>query len=432
MDALRNVRSSKSAVLANALNNQVGFPKKLIACVFEHMGIRLTRVAVSKSWQPNAMAVMGATNSGVRAIRSNLTTFADILSKINEVYDDRTATLKEDRMKESHFVFQLEVTSAFWGIRDGAGDYVYTADEVASVILHELGHFDHWIRVGLRGYRRIIDAGDIIDYVKQSPDPETIAALLEKLNKSPYIGNSWQPILKAVNQYFAGNPNQVEERYLEAISSMCILVEAEFSTRMLRIIGTALPLKLDRRESLSIEVDAERSADEFAARNGAYEAHVKAFTKMYNEDNGAAYRTLRQFLWSGPALSLLYLNRFFSAFHIGAEDVAFGYDPLFRRLGLTIQAAKHAFSDADLSDSAKQDIHQQIVSAEEYLKAVASTPRRKIRLQIKSWVEAVGKMGRIVGSPIHSRQMGDYWRLQNATRDLSRNPLHYIAQRHTL
>jgi hypothetical protein len=177
------------------------------------------------------------------------------------------------------------------------------------------------------------------------------------------------------------------------------------------------------------EVDSERSADEFAARNGAYAPLISALKKMADFEDTESSVYVKQFMWVFPGVIFSFLMKFSSLFKISGEDISFGYDPIVRRLELIAQTAKHAFSNTDLPQHVKEDIFSQIKEIEMYIKEREMSPYRIVRKNIKVWKDEFSKFGRIIISPLHSRLGGDYRRLQDANRNLGRHSLYYLSDK---
>ena len=408
--------------------------KRWIKSIFEaHMGIKLTSVTVENSIEPNLICWMFMDSpSYTKNTKDNTKSSGMMMELINQFYSDKKGYYDTREVFPQHYQFGLTVFTSLWTLLNKDGSFLLTAEELAAATLHEAGHVDHFIRNSKRIYADMVDASDIVSYIKQYPDKEVVLALLKNIKKSNNLDKSWLGVLTTVEKYFTtSNALDSQEQY-EALAALGALVTTEIADFTLKQINTSYPILGPAErvvETRLVNVDIERSADEFASRNGAYQALTSLTAKLHSLGTVDNSTYLRQFLWSSPATILGYLHYFGSLFSINAEDIANGYDPAIKRIELIIETAKHAFSDLNLSAEIKKNIHQQIVESEAYLKTYRSTNHQQIRSKLKQWKDTVGKLGRIVASPFQDRLSQDYERLQDSTRSLSRHSLFYLADK---
>lgn len=409
------------------------YPKKLKQIIHKHMGITISKVEVVESRGVNAFATFDVSDSLMKQLESGKKSFPNIIDTITSVYDDHSASIKTNNTPSPQFGFHFGIYVGFWRMRNPDGSFHFSADELAAVTLHEIGHFDHWIRTMSQPIIRTLDASDLLDYVKHQPDRKMILTILSKLKTSKHLDASWSPILKTTDKYFKSTQDYVAPEYTQAVTALETLIVAEISSRSVRDFNVlsfwGMYEKAQTPTTKLYEIDAERSADEFASRNGAYAPLASALQKMnaFNDKQSLLY--VKQFMWTFPGILVSALSKFSALLQISAEDIAYGYDPIIRRLELIAQTAKHAYADSDLPQDVKDDIRQQIQVTETYIRERERSPYRVLRKQIKEWKDAIGKFGRIIGSPLQSRLQGDYHRLQDANRDLGRHSLYYLADK---
>jgi hypothetical protein len=381
----------------------------------------------------NAYATLDIPDSLVNKLEKDRVTLPNLMQKINSVYDDRSGTVISQSNSYKDFGFQFGIYTGFWRMRKKDGSFYFTPEEIAAITLHEIGHFDYWIKVMSQPITRMLDASDLIDYVKDKPEPKTILLILDRLRASKYLDRSWRDMLKVTRDYFGSKPDITNPEYTQALTAMEALIVAEVGNKSVSDINvmtiwgeydhTNLP------NTRLYEVDSERSADEFAARNGAYAPLISALKKMADFEDTESSVYVKQFMWVFPGVIFSFLMKFSSLFKISGEDISFGYDPIVRRLELIAQTAKHAFSNTDLPQHVKEDIFSQIKEIEMYIKEREMSPYRIVRKNIKVWKDEFSKFGRIIISPLHSRLGGDYRRLQDANRNLGRHSLYYLSDK---
>lgn len=429
---LESPRASGKEV--NLTLKSLGFIEKIKNTVKDVMNIPISKVIVMESLHPNAMAFFDGFNRKIPSVKNKSMTFGMVMQKIENLYDDKTAVLDNDNSKLD-FTFKLGITTSFWSIRNKDKSFYFTPEELAAITLHELGHFDHWIRTYGRIHAKIIDASEIVTYVKAHPDKDTILEILKRVRESNILDKSWTVILNNTENYFRKTNSFEDQEHLEALNIVATLVSVGLSnytlTKFNMVQDAYYRPKTVGHTSSGIKdliLDAERSADEFAARNGAYEYLVSGllkFTELYQNKTNLllAQRSLYKNYFFFQSL-----KEFNIQFDYYAEDVMSGYDPIIRRVELIVETAKHAFSDANLPTDVRSDLIEQIKQSETYIKEYKSANRSLIRDKFKAWVNAIEKFGRILKSPFENRVQGDYDKLHEATRHLSRNPLHYIAK----
>lgn len=431
-DALRELKKASPAKY-NIQLKLLDYPKKLKAIVKHHTGLNLITVTVVESRSVNAYATIDMQKNLIDRITKGRQYLPNVLDKINNVYDDRKAKVEDDKVIPSDIGFHFGIFVGFWRMRNSDGSFHFTPEELAAVTLHEIGHFDHWIRTLSKPILKVLDASDIITYVKSDPDRKIILTILDKLKVSKSLDKSWSAVLKVTDLYFRSNVTYSDPQLTEALTCLETLIVAEVSSASLAHVNT-LSLFLEHPQHSTPNtklygVDAERSADEFAARNGAYSELASSLVKITDLSDTNSLMTVNQFVWVFPGVIFSTLMKLSSLLQVSMEDIAFGYDPIVRRLELVAQTAKHALSDSELPIEIKSDILEQIKTTEMYIQKRAKSPYRTFRKKIKDWKDAVGKYGRVVISPIHDRTMVDYQRLQDASRNLGRHSLYYLSEK---
>ncbi len=425
-EALLEASNSSLKVLSGL--RKIGFTQALMTLIKKHMNINLTRIDIDEESFPNAMCVLYATNFFDKTVTNKKQTIGQVFEKIHALYDDKEGYLQKTLDKKSPVLFYLYITTGWWTTKQ-EGRYFLKPEEMAAIILHELGHVDHYIRQVQRVYYRMMDAHDLIDYTLEYPSRDVIQTIIDKLKTSSLLNKQWRDVLTTTEQYFNHHSNPEDPSYLEALSALSALVTAEAAWYNLSSFWGNIVFPISDEIITDItHVDIERSADEFASRNGAYEALSTALTKIYSLIDKNSYLYYKQFLWSAPAAIMASLQKFKALFEVSGEEITGTYDPLIRRLELIVETGKHAYGQINLPSHIQQDIRNQLKQCETYIKEYRSTNRYKMRQKIINWLNVVGKTNRLIFAPFHNRLIKDYERLQQATRSIARNPFYYLNE----
>lgn len=428
-DALREAYSASQADIFVTLK-KLGLDTDIKDIVEKRLGIKLSIVDIVESVSPNLMAKAKANRTYLRATKKKTKTSGMMFEEINRLYNNRTSKLDNYPKIDLPFSFSISVHTSMWMLRNQDKSFYFTAENLAAATLHEIGHIDDWIRNCSRIVNNNIDAADIIDYINHTPDKAVIDGLISNIKKSPHLDKSWLTLVQETEQYFKTTNSFDNSAYYEALSVLTTIVTSEVGSRNLPFINSLIESnKFSKVRTRLSNVDEERAADEFASRNGAYRDLIEMVAKLNQLATTKTDLVFRQFLWYTPSIILGLLIQFTTMFDLSAGDISGGYDPIIRRLELIVETAKHSFSEASLSDESKVDIKRQIVESEQYIKDYNSTFHSKVRESIKIWKSNVSKFGRIIKSPVQDRLVGDYERLQDSTRSLSRNPLYYLADK---
>jgi hypothetical protein len=412
----------------------IGFGDQLKALVKTNMNLTISGVFIVESIEPNAMAIMSEGKKRLPDIKNGKASFGMVMEKLHNLYDDKIGYLNTTDKDNIPFEFRMAISTAFWSLRNKGG-FVFSSEEIAAIILHELGHYDHLIRTFDKTYSKIIDASEIVEYVKSAPDRETVLQLLKFVKTSGKLDKSWSKIVEVTQDYFSKTNSFDSPEYIEAINTVCSIVIAGLSRYTLSQINFSQnPInrpKLLGSSSVGLKdiiLDTERSADEFASRNGAYSELSSALIKIDELYNHKTSVLLAQRSLYRQKFVFLTLREFNAKLSYYAEDISAGYDPIFRRIELIVETAKHAFSDPTLSSDLKEELKVQIQTSEKYLKEYRSKYRSDFRELFTSWKNNINRFGRLFKTPFEDRVSKDYDKLQESTRHLSRNPLYYIAK----
>jgi hypothetical protein len=352
------------------------------------------------------------------------------MDKIAVLYDDRKGAMSEFiDIKTCPFVFKIILNVGLWMMHNEDNSPYFTPAELAAATLHEVGHVDHFIRTAYDLQNRLINASDIIEYVRSHYDPEVVRSLIKAIRESKHLDRESARMVNLVETYFSTSNSQDDPYYWEALSTLGLIIAGYESNTTVRNYADLITQTSANIYTRVNKVDSERSADEYALRNGAY-ADLASIMSKFDKLLGTKFKDFYEHI-AGYKLGVVgqLMHSFKITFDVRLEEVANGYDPLLRRMELMTETAKHAFHRDDLSPEEQADIKSQITEAETYINEYRSGNHRKVRALLKTWKDNVGKFGRLIASPVQNRLSKDYGRLQDANRALSRNPLYYLAKK---
>lgn len=410
------------------------FSETLKSVIKKHMNIDIHKVLIVNSSGPNAFVTSAISKEGLKIQKSKKSTLVLEVSKLEDLYDDKTGKISNHN-EDSVLRFFFGITTGLLETKDEEGNPFYTTEELTAVTLHELGHYDHFIRSRSQVVSKIIDAADIVDYIQETPKKETLLKIIDLIRKSNTLDSSWTKILNHVEKQISTDYDLNKKISIETVNTLSVVFSNSIATitlNMYKKFFEELPKSIFLGSSnlgvKDIRLDSERSSDEFAVRNGGMNPLMSFLTKterLYQGDLSNLFLTQSA---NSQTFMIYTLQTFRSRLRYYAEDLNKRYDPLMRRLELLIETSKHAFSDPKLPDEIKSDMILQIKESEKYLKEYRSMERSRERDTVSRWVESINKFDRFIKAPFSYRLLSDYDRLQESTRHLSRNPLHYIAK----
>ena len=422
-DALYEAKIASDEDVSKALL-KTDFKNKILEVIVSETHFPISNVSVYKDPNPILQITLQTNRDYLK--QTSPKTSGMMMEELHRLYDDRVGKIVDPMdTSKSPYGFKLVFYTGLWRVRDDEGNFYFTADEIAAGILHELGHADHWIRTYGRIQNRLLNASDIIDYIKSNPDPELVKNLIKAIKKSKYVNKSWNKIIEVIEQYFSTSNSLDDPVYYEALSTLTTLMASEIANASLKDLTLISQQAADKISTQTSIVDAERSADEFASRSGSYKSLMSFLSKLELLRGPKFADWYKQIAGERASKIVLMFEKFKSIFNVYPEDVADGYDPFIRRLELILETAKHAFHDDHLSPLDASYIKTQILEAEEILQKHKS-PQRVL---IKQWKINIEKFGRIVKAPFDNRLTKDYERLQESTRSLSRHPLYFLAHK---
>ncbi len=427
IDVVRELHSDDKRYVFKVLS-KTNFQEDLKTVISKYLGNLFDSVKLISDTSPNAAMIVfhrpKMISNQYKKMSSNM-----ILTDISKYFDDKNFQIDTSNIDKIYAEFKMIINVGFFYLKDSEGNFLFSPEEIAAVILHELGHIDYLLRTEARSIKILQNSSDIVNYLQNTPDLETIKEIISYIEKSDKLNSDWNKIFKTTKKYFDTNPNQTDPIYIEALNSLILVLGFYTSVRVNKYLNQDMLVSYSKIKTSEFFVDNERSADEFAARNGAYSSLVSALSKMYKRDSEM---TKNSYILDSP-FKLDSIGRIFwyfeEVFNFKMEYVNSEYDPILRRLNLIVETAKHAFHDPNLDQETKQYIREEISNAEKYIKDFSSQKHVRIRRSLYKWMTTVEEIGKLIALPFKSRLTVDYHRLQQTTRSLTRHPLYYLADK---
>lgn len=432
-DALVGLKNASPEEYVHKLN-KLQFPTDLAETIYTHTGLIIGQVFLVRTPMAGAFSNAMLKGKDYKQITDNKNTIHQIVSKVNLLYDDKEGKIERPKKSNPGLVFIIGLYMGLWRYRRPDNSYYFTAENIAAITLHELGHCDIFMKTLGAAHRVLEDVNDVVTYIRKEPDVKVIRAILDHLDKSKYLDRSWRPILKSVTDEFLSKTTHSVDEYEIMVSAIETLLAADVSDYQVVTMNASIwtgkfEANLATVKTGNYRVEHERLADEYAARHGSYDALVEAMQKLDNLPRRTTNPDIVVNDWSVPSVILGISDEFKVIFGISNPEINARYDTLSRRLELIIQAAKHAFANPDLPKEVVDDLKSQIANAEKTISDINKSGYQQARMALRVWRQNISKFGRISLSPLVGRMELDYGRLQDATRDISRNSLYYLARK---
>lgn len=425
--ALKDAKNASNKEIIKILKS-IKFSDHFDAIIKKHTGLPFLGVKINENSNPDFYCSIRK-NENYDPEKPRFTRKGALLSKINDHYNDRKGRLIDSiPVSKSPFHFIVFMNSGIFKVRELDGSFTFLPEEIAALILHEIGHVDLWIRIGRRAQQRLNDTSDMIDYIETEPPKENILSLIENLSQHKNIRQEWGDVLQVISSSVSSS-EKIDSDYKEALSALSIVVVSDAAGAEVKILQAPQSIDYQRRKTTIFSVDEERSADEYSTRHGSTGPLISALTKLDRLESSDTERYINQVLGSDLPIILTMFFKFYAKFNTRPEVMSGGYDSLLRRLELIIETAKHAFHDDKLPPEAARQIKEDILQAEKYLDDYRKADYRKARQSLLQWKENVKKFGRIISLPFSNRLDKDYAKLQDANRSLGKHSLYYLAKK---
>ena len=383
---------------------------KVIEIVKRYTGFTLTQVKLMKSKGPNAFILWKNTWSSKTVPQA-------MIASMERLYDDKTGLLK-DSAKQKLPRLVLTLTH---GLFNG-----FTSVEIASIILHEVGHIDYTVRFERLSQHTLVDTSNILTGLNGNPSVDDIRAIVkiivQNTNKIP---KPYLPAVQSIARYVDKPINVKDAQFLETVSTLAMLIQLTAGAKIISRLQLSIVLKPDHFSTDQKFLDEEANADDYAVRQGAGPGLTSAMAKIHTTNRKVglditAVKDSYQFTQ--------WMDNYRKAVGHHIEDVVPIYYPYIQRIEVICQTAMHAFSQSDLSDEVIADLKHQITYMKAYIDGYYSVHRRDTRQAVQRWRNALTTLKHAVFYTTNNLLREQYNQLQQDTRNLSRHGLYYLAK----
>lgn len=400
--------------------------QRIIAVAKRYMGPLLERVYLEDHSYPNMYMMIQQHRQVPWKSLKGESTLEMILSRYEKNYDLKKGkfSLSDDTIPVT---FCVGIATGCFTSKGNNNGRLMTSEELTALLIHELGHINDYIQGSSRVIKTTADAVGLVDYISSGITSQEALNVIGVLKKSTYLSPEWRNLLQKVEEYFRGNPNDIDPYFVEALSTLSTIVTHDSRVVSFQVLLPMDIMRSDKFSTKQVTVDVERNSDEFASRNGAGPYLVSALMKMKELDDGQPSVSLKK------RIDILGLTDGIASLIAEIDDyngIADGvYDPIIRRLELILETAKFSFSDTSLSQDEKSKIKEDITHIEKVIRDYVLRRSKRERNKFNEWMGFLLKGYRFTIAPLSSRLVKSYENMQAATRAVSRNSLYYLAEK---
>lgn len=410
-----------------------GFNDEMIKIVHKHMGFYLESFTVTSWMYPTGVSGWALPrNVSVTANKGGYTV-GEVIAVLASKYDDRTGRFVKNFPVERYLGLAVAISAGLIYMVGKDSTPQIPAEEVAAIIIHEIGHIDHYLRVLFRSSKITVDTCDVLNRSKANLDIAAARRMISEIDER-ILSPQWQGMYRKVRDYFeSSDVDPKSPQFIEALNALATSYRRSQSERIQNLAASGAWDERDRFDKRSLELDSERVADDFAVRHGALAASVSTHRRLDNLDEHKRGELKRGYAEASvlPIALANLANALTSAFDFTLEGDHDGYEGTVRRMTTMVDTYKHAASDPSLPVEIRKDIAEQVAQAEKTIAEYQSPAHRRARAKFKQWLNAAAKGASILALPFEYRLTGDMAALNQATRDISRNSLYYLADKHS-
>lgn len=269
--------------------NDIDFIKKLAAVIKHYLNITFSEIILEIDPIINAMC-------SVQFVASTKKTDTGVLvyAKYTDVVQEALRFLDRSNGRYStppdptKVIFNLHLAVAFFIINEYFPDVHFTAENIAAVILHELGHAYDFIE---RGYRQSTFNGlmdDLTLYDTTTITKEELIGVIQHskllLKKAATLQDKeiayFIKALDGVEKMLASNTHPLNQTDMAYVANYINFLSS-FGTSLLYTLHLSERLSIKIPETAEAHTVAERTADGFSARYGAASALLEALQKLH-------------------------------------------------------------------------------------------------------------------------------------------------------
>lgn len=312
---------------------------------------------------------------------------------------------------------------------------VFTANEIAALILHELGHGMTILEHTADNYYRADMLSQTVKDLKEKTTEEKLK-IAQIYMKSPYIDAKGKKILTNMNTKIAAllkeNDNTSQKRNMIGmlvnvfIYSLIYMISLASAT-----IVNGNTKSSDTMVSIRNHAFVERIADEFVARHGLGGELASGLNKYgYLLNAGYATSISRDKAFSEMSMFMTIFAKLMAIqnfFNYPIQYIISEYDMTTTRIKEMVLATSVALKDQDIPDVTRKELLRQIDIAENIIKDIKSGHRGSIWF----W-DVFLKISNYRNLPMavaNANLAADYAQLEKITDGFIRNPLYITAAR---
>lgn len=311
-----------------------------------------------------------------------------------------------------------------------------TAPEIASVILHEIGHALSFVEHCADMYYRTDIVQNTITYTNDLTDDKTIEDVVNKVEKETTDKTSTGILvgLKSLKNLSIFTPILA---LLEIFLYIPLLIGATLTRFPIDAVYSVLNSSKIKTSDIVVTRNnasySERVADEFVSRHGLAKEEVSAFVKInifYDQGHqnmtigevADKFGTLSSICYSIKLLKTCFL---YPLITLDTHT----YDPLIMRLEQLVKDCYVAFKDDSLIHENREYYIDQVKSMEKFIDELKNSTSMKIKQYIFGVMSGIIHRTSALDAISTANLSADYDKLQQMTSGLIKNKLYYHAAR---
>lgn len=370
--------------------------------------------------------------------RENINSYSDVSEKakalFKQVADDQDPDTGVFREVQKVYTAQLYISYGLVHVSKSYAVKDFTAEELAAVILHEIGHTVDFVRTLAQKFQSTMVVDDIVDYLKSPPKDDAElrgrVAVIKDLFEDDAENRKYGEGLVAVS-YVIGFLS-LGLGYIPVVGFILSILTYIFSAIMASKIDSVIYAKLsDIMMTPALAVRHERQADNFATRMGAGKPLLSALAKLHYVMEAGRYKYLPEEKGRANLINVMFNVVKVSLASLSHHSLEYTseYDPIIIRLKRIIMTNYAAINSSSVPESIKEALTQDTIQMKAELEKYDSARYVKTRTAIWKFFGIFKTAASVPLRVIMSTANTEYAKLQNTTDELVENSLGYQAQR---
>lgn len=406
--------------------------KKIIVT---HTGLPVDSLVSLASTDPTAVYSVGFRHATHRNVKREQIALLSTLAKMSAVLDGDMGIVKDiDGLYDTLSITHIVISGALFCVGEYFPDCALSAENIAAVILHELGHaydtVERWYRVG-----QICALSDsLIQYTGTEVTPQSVDNVLAACE---IVGKKIPHKLPEVATLLDGLPGLREEIKTKSFTVSELLAIQGYVVGAIGIAaGTIGGVDVGYQPTMSttrcvdrVRTTMERNADVYAMRMGAGVYLTQVLMKLrhyyinYKTPDVGSINTIAQTTSLFQNVSVW--KTIESSVDMAPCQVSGQYDAELTRFKEQLHTLYGAFANAELPDTLKAQLSDQIKDISTLITKWSQRTDVKFRQMLFQGIRTFLTKGPL-GFFLYRNQLDDrYSRLTTMSRDLVDNPLFY-------